>query len=75
MEEGGGCIAYLRFHWGILNKLQGKVVTQSAKLEWWIISMVNCVAILHGGERYNQLSCFEMIWKGHFMEKEFIIVQ
>ena len=33
------------------NKLQGKAVTQSEKLEWWIILMVNCVAILHGRKR------------------------
>ena len=28
------------------NKLQGKAVTHSEKLEWWIISMVDCVTIL-----------------------------
>ena len=28
------------------NKLQGKVVTHFKKLEWWIILMVDCVAIL-----------------------------
>ena len=33
--------AYLRFHLGRLDKLQGKVMTQ--KLEWWIILMVDCV--------------------------------
>ena len=33
--------AYLRFHLGSLDKLQGKVMTQ--KLEWWIILMVDCV--------------------------------
>ena len=30
----------------LINKLQGKVVTHSEKLEWWIISMVDCVTIL-----------------------------
>ena len=38
--------AYLRLYWGILNKQQGKAVTQSEKLEWWIILMVDCVTIL-----------------------------
>ena len=33
--------AYLCFHLGRLDKLQGKVMTQ--KLEWWIILMVDCV--------------------------------
>ena len=28
------------------SKLQGKAVAQSEKLEWWIISMVDCVTIL-----------------------------
>ena len=28
------------------NKLQGKAVTHSEKLEWWIISLVDCVTIL-----------------------------
>ena len=28
------------------NKLQGKAVTHSEKLEWWIILMVDCVTIL-----------------------------
>ena len=36
--------AYLRFHLGRLDKLQGKVMTQ--KLEWWIILMVDyCVTL------------------------------
>ena len=38
--------AYLCLYWGILNKLQGKVVTNSEKLEWWIILMVDCVTFL-----------------------------
>ena len=38
--------AYLRFHLGRLDKLQGKVMTHSEKLEWWIILMVDCVTIL-----------------------------
>ena len=42
-----GIAAYLRLYWGILNRLQGKVVTHSEKLEWWIILMVDCVIILH----------------------------
>ena len=29
------------------NKLQGKAVTHTEKLEWWIILMVDCVTILH----------------------------
>ena len=28
------------------NKLQGKAVTHSEKLEWWIILLVDCVTIL-----------------------------
>ena len=35
----------LVFIWA-LGKLQGKVVTHSEKLEWWIITMVDCVTIL-----------------------------
>ena len=35
--------AYLRFHLGRLDKLQGKVMTQ--KLEWWIILLVDCVTL------------------------------
>ena len=31
---GGGIVAYHRFDWVILNKLQGKVVTPTEKLEW-----------------------------------------
>ena len=38
--------AYLHLHWGIPNKLQGKAVTHSEKIEWWIILMVDCVTIL-----------------------------
>ena len=37
---------YLRLYRGILNKLQGKAVTHSEKIEWWIILMVDCVTIL-----------------------------
>ena len=29
-------VAYLHFHLGRLDKLQGKVMTHSEKLEWWI---------------------------------------
>ena len=36
--------AYLCLHWGILNKLQGKMATQSEKFEWWIILMVVCAS-------------------------------
>ena len=43
---GGGIVAYHRFDWVILNKLQGKVVTPTEKLEWWIILIVNYVTIL-----------------------------
>ena len=38
--------AYLCLYWDILNKLQGKAVAHSEKLEWWIILMVDCVTIL-----------------------------
>ena len=31
----------------IIVKPYIKVVTHSEKLEWWIISMVDCVTILH----------------------------
>ena len=37
--------AYLRFHWVLLNKLQGKAATPTEKLEWWIILMVDCVSL------------------------------
>ena len=30
--------ACLRVHLGWLDKLQGKVMTHSEKLEWWIVS-------------------------------------
>ena len=30
----------------LINKLQGKAVTHSEKLEWWNILMVECVTIL-----------------------------
>ena len=30
----------------LINKLQGKAVTHSEKLEWWIILMMDCVTIL-----------------------------
>ena len=30
----------------LINKLQGKAVTHSEKLEWWIILIVKCVTIL-----------------------------
>ena len=35
--------AYLRFNLARLEKLQGKVMTHSEKLEWLIILMVDCV--------------------------------
>ena len=31
------------FHLGRLDKLQGKVMTHSEKLEWWIILRADCV--------------------------------
>ena len=37
--------AYLHFHLGRLDKLQGKVMTHSEKVEWWIILMVDCVIV------------------------------
>ena len=45
--------AYLRFHSGLLDKLQGKVMTPSEKIKWWIILLVdwchsfyyNCIVI------------------------------
>ena len=39
--------AYFRLYWDLLNKLQGKGVTQSEKLDQWlIILMVDFVTIL-----------------------------
>ena len=37
--------AYLHFNSGRLDKLQGKVMTHSEKVEWWIILMVDCVTL------------------------------
>ena len=38
--------AYLRVHFGGIDKLQGKVVTHFCEVEWWITLIVECVTLI-----------------------------
>ena len=54
-------ISVLLFDCGKLNKLHGKALTQSEKLKWQIILMVNCVTILHSkniAKFFRLCNCF-----------------